>query len=199
MGTRNVTIIIQNGETKVRQYGQWDGYPTTALRRICEVLKNHLPELEENVRRCRLVKENLTQSLRESSISRKAISAFEKISDSVMYDHTLYRGNFDSEREWFEHLCHEFPAKDVQDYILQTRDTGYIIVEDIATCPFDGELLMPDCKITRIGGKGFSVVAINTIDLDKREIRAEWHDKKSTWSFANLPSDEELEKFEALS
>lgn len=35
MGTRNLTMVISNGETKVAQYGQWDGYPkgqgTTAL------------------------------------------------------------------------------------------------------------------------------------------------------------------------
>lgn len=30
MGTRNLTMVIQNGKTKVSQYGQWDGYPTGA-------------------------------------------------------------------------------------------------------------------------------------------------------------------------
>jgi hypothetical protein len=36
MGTRNLTMVISNGETKVAQYGQWDGYPegqgATALK-----------------------------------------------------------------------------------------------------------------------------------------------------------------------
>lgn len=27
MGTRNLTMLISDGETKVAQYGQWDGYP----------------------------------------------------------------------------------------------------------------------------------------------------------------------------
>lgn len=27
MGTRNLTMVISDGETKVAQYGQWDGYP----------------------------------------------------------------------------------------------------------------------------------------------------------------------------
>jgi len=27
MGTRNLTIVINEGKTKVAQYGQWDGYP----------------------------------------------------------------------------------------------------------------------------------------------------------------------------
>lgn len=28
MGTRNLTMVISNGQTKVAQYGQWDGYPS---------------------------------------------------------------------------------------------------------------------------------------------------------------------------
>ena len=27
MGTRNLTMVVSNGKTKVAQYGQWDGYP----------------------------------------------------------------------------------------------------------------------------------------------------------------------------
>ena len=27
MGTRNLTMVIQDHETKISQYGQWDGYP----------------------------------------------------------------------------------------------------------------------------------------------------------------------------
>ena len=41
MGTRNVTMVISNGETKVAQYGQWDGYPggqgATALRILTQI------------------------------------------------------------------------------------------------------------------------------------------------------------------
>ena len=28
MGTRNLTMVIHDGETKIAQYGQWDGYPS---------------------------------------------------------------------------------------------------------------------------------------------------------------------------
>lgn len=28
MGTRNLTMVVHNGQTKIAQYGQWDGYPS---------------------------------------------------------------------------------------------------------------------------------------------------------------------------
>ena len=40
MGTRNITSVILNGEQKVCQYCQWDGYPTWAGARILEFLKD---------------------------------------------------------------------------------------------------------------------------------------------------------------
>lgn len=51
MGTRNLTMVISDGETKVAQYGQWDGYPAgqgatilafikkVSVKRFKEVLK----------------------------------------------------------------------------------------------------------------------------------------------------------------
>jgi hypothetical protein len=40
MGTRNLTIVINNGKTKVAQYGQWDGYPDGQGRIVLKFLKH---------------------------------------------------------------------------------------------------------------------------------------------------------------
>lgn len=38
MGTRNLTMVISKGETKVAQYGQWDGYPSVQGANILNFL-----------------------------------------------------------------------------------------------------------------------------------------------------------------
>lgn len=39
MGTRNLTMVISNGETKIAQYGQWDGYPEGQGKTALEFLR----------------------------------------------------------------------------------------------------------------------------------------------------------------
>lgn len=39
MGTRNVTMVVSNSQTKVAQYGQWDGYPSSNGVKILGTLK----------------------------------------------------------------------------------------------------------------------------------------------------------------
>ena len=39
MGTRNLTMVISEGKTKVAQYGQWDGYPEGQGKTILQFLK----------------------------------------------------------------------------------------------------------------------------------------------------------------
>lgn len=194
MGTRNVTIIIKNGETKVRQYGQWNGYPTTAISALCKVLKDEemLAALNQNVQRCKLIAEDEVMRWREADMLRNAANSFERITD---YLRAQGKSHFDfsSEKEWVENICQAFPREDVQFYELQCRDTGFYIAEAIATCGFEGELLVPDCGITDVVG---GIAAVNIIDLDQRMLFANWRGIHSRWSFDALPSDEKLEAYE---
>lgn len=54
MGTRNLTAVFYNGEYKVAQYGQWDGYPegqgVTALNFIRDVDLNKFKQRLDKVR-----------------------------------------------------------------------------------------------------------------------------------------------------
>lgn len=50
MGTRNLTIVKRRGETKVSQYGQWDGYPTGQGQKIADFLKTvDLPKFKKQI------------------------------------------------------------------------------------------------------------------------------------------------------
>jgi len=40
VGTRNLTIVVVDGKTKVSQYGQWDGYPDGNGVQVLEFLRN---------------------------------------------------------------------------------------------------------------------------------------------------------------
>ena len=38
MGTRNKTHILKNGKYVIKQYGQWDGYPTQSTAMLIQSL-----------------------------------------------------------------------------------------------------------------------------------------------------------------
>lgn len=62
MGTRNLTMVIQNEETKVAQYGQWDGYPSgqgaTIVAFLLENLKgDNLEKFRKAISNCTWITE----------------------------------------------------------------------------------------------------------------------------------------------
>lgn len=59
MGTRNLTMVISNGETKVAQYGQWDGYPSGNGLIVLEFLAtNNLDAFKEKLSKVKFVNGN---------------------------------------------------------------------------------------------------------------------------------------------
>lgn len=56
MGTRNLTCVYVDGQYKVAQYGQWDGYPSGQGIDLLNILHNlDLTKLKEAVRNCRFL------------------------------------------------------------------------------------------------------------------------------------------------
>lgn len=76
MGTRNSTIVISKGKTKVAQYGQWDGYPTGQGQTIAYFLKKvDLDKFIEQVDNLgAYTNEELEQAYRQESDERKEMS-----------------------------------------------------------------------------------------------------------------------------
>lgn len=56
MGTRNLTAVMVDGEYKIAQYGQWDGYPSGQGRTVLNFLKRtNLERFKDRVRECRFL------------------------------------------------------------------------------------------------------------------------------------------------
>lgn len=56
MGTRNLTMVIKDGETKIAQYGQWDGYPGGQGATILDFFKSrNVRALLMNLKRCKFI------------------------------------------------------------------------------------------------------------------------------------------------
>src|SRR5574337_1233174 len=57
MGTRNLTAVMMNGEYKVAQYGQWDGYPEGQGKTILEFLSGdgNIEKLKSALQRVRFL------------------------------------------------------------------------------------------------------------------------------------------------
>ncbi len=58
MGTRNLTVVVVDGQYKVAQYGQWDGNPTGNGKKIVDFLKSvDLSSFKNKVRKCSWITE----------------------------------------------------------------------------------------------------------------------------------------------
>ena len=88
MGTRNLTMVIQDHETKIANYGQWDGYPEGHGLTILSFLeeKENIEKLKALLPKIRFENE---QDIKEKTEFSKSIGAKEgwvNIPQSELYD-----------------------------------------------------------------------------------------------------------------
>lgn len=184
MGTRNVTIIKLNGEEKVRQYGQWDGYPTSALANIVEFLKEDgtIEHLERNVFKCKFAPED--------------VNTFPKKAQEIV-EATYKIGYISDKREKMEKLAAytNIRMDIIFKYMLATRDTGYEIPRVLIMPEADAASEIILCK-AYTNECDWQIEAVNIIDLDSKSIISYWHGTKAVWDFDCLPDEKEIEQFE---
>jgi hypothetical protein len=184
MGTRHFIGVKQNREFKVAQYGQWDGYPTTALAKIVEFLKTDgaIEHLKRNLPKCVLTPEEKF----------KYPDNFEAIGKEIYNKYISLIGL----KTYEEKLCNiNYTKADMFKYYCATRDTGYNIPELLTTSAADEAvvIMLQKCSSCKVD---WEIEAVNVIDLDEERIISHWHDYKAEWSFDNLPSEDEIHMFE---
>lgn len=202
MGTRNITRIRKDGELKACQYGQWDGYPTSAGRHILEFIAgSDMAAFAEKVAGCTLTNTSGDPEAERFFTGTPADAAVKEVFDA--YDELMYGGKLEIEDYRLKaeavqrRLLRRFGAGLYASYLVATRDTGYRILDVIdefgpQALYCDDYLLMEECD--------WQIEAINEVDLDARAVRMEYHGCRREFSFGDIRSMDvagEMESFEA--
>jgi hypothetical protein len=139
MGTRNLTMVISNEETKISQYGQWDGYPEGNGITILNFLEQvDLEKFKEKLNKVRFMNDQDDKKL-EDFLAR--IGAKDGWMNSGQSD--LFK----------------------KEYPYLSRDVGSDILELIYKSDDGGEILLRDS--TEFAGDGLFCEWAYVIDLDK--------------------------------
>lgn len=78
MGTRNLTMVILNGEHKIAQYGQWDGYPEgQGLTCLLFLKNNDIQEFKNRVSKCSYMGEDEINKIWEEAGSEDGFISME--------------------------------------------------------------------------------------------------------------------------
>lgn len=103
MGTRNLTMVISEGKTRIAQYGQWDGYPEgQGLTALLFLLETNLEHFKSQLLKCRFI----------NAYKQREINKFMK--------------SIGCEKGW---MNMEQSAKYHEKYPLLTRDNGAEILK----------------------------------------------------------------------
>ncbi len=154
MGTRNLTMVISKGETKVAQYGQWDGYPSGQGVNILEFLKvlvndkKEKKQLLEEHKKSGWARDNAKQFL---SLKNLSIENFKESLDSI---------SFFTEEEI--NILNENTSKSFEDRPYLSRDVASEVLWEIAKGNVDKLISHQD-----FAGESLFCEWAYVIDLDK--------------------------------
>jgi hypothetical protein len=139
MGTRNLTMVIQKEETKIAQYGQWDGYPSGNGVKILTFLRN---------------KKRVEKLRKKLNVVRFSTADDEKKVDKFLK-------SIGSKDGW---MTMDQSAKYQQEFPFLTRDLGAGILEAVANSKAK-EIVLTDS--TDFAGDSLFCEWAYVVDLDK--------------------------------
>lgn len=142
MGTRHLTIMVVDGEHKVAQYGQWDGYPDGAGTTILAALKRaHAEDFEdfrEKVRSTRFISaEDVERRWKEAGADGSGMVSME-VSDAMKSKYPQLQR--DMGYAVVDHLIDSAPGQELTDNISFVADSlfcEYAYVVDLDANTFE--------------------------------------------------------------
>lgn len=122
MGTRNLTMVInKEGDKKIAQYGQWDGYPSGVGISVLSFLKNQelFDKLCEKLSKVRF--------LDSEGIDKDFIESYNKNAPkwSNQPDNRT-----DEQKQWFSTYCSRDLADEVLSNIANSNDNEIILIDN---------------------------------------------------------------------
>lgn len=121
MGTRNLTCVVKDGEYRIAQYGQWDGYIGGVGRDLMEVLQSILKEEKMDVF---VEKMNLTKEVTEDELRAAILSCGGREDENMglMMDITAS----DNYEENFPSLHRNTSGGKLLEIVMESEDTVLI-------------------------------------------------------------------------
>jgi len=176
MGTRHLTIVKKNGEMKIAQYGQWDGYPEGAGNEILSFCRKYLSTQEgrevfvAHLDKCRFLTENEIELINE---------LIDKDESLRRYDPVTYSANWT--KRWPE-LSRDTGNK-VLEMVLESENglglaDEFEFIHDHVFCEWAWMIDLDECIFGNVVG----------VESHNREpyFFAHW------WDLNYLPTDEQF-------
>jgi hypothetical protein len=170
VGTRNLTMVINHqGEKKVAQYGQWDGYPSGVGVCVLAFLRDK--ELFEKF------KNNLSKVrfLDKEGVDKEFIESYDKNAPQWSNESD---NRTEEQKMWFDTYCSRDLAEEVLTNIANSTDEEIILMDRESTAKGDGWV-------------EYSYV----INLQENTLGVYGHidqDPMKVYSLDNLPKDKEF-------
>ncbi len=130
MGTRNLTMVIdQEGEKKVAQYGQWDGYPSGVGVGVLKFLKNKelFDKFKANLQK--------TRFLDAEGVDKEFIEAYQKNAPEWSNEPD---NRTDEQKRWFDTYCTRDLAERVLTNIANSTDEQIVLSDNENTAKSGG-------------------------------------------------------------
>lgn len=202
MGTRNITRVKSNGEVKINQYCQWDGYPTgrglDVLKFCRDLVKGgRVGELRDYLETTSLINANKADYNNHTYTGAPYNNKTSEVFDFV-YDygrmHPEYYGSALIDKMLDEGLL---TMGDAKYYAAASRDVGNDILGFIMKQKPEGMKFYTDDYLSEMPLSGdWQVEGVFLVDLDEQSVEIWWHGLGVEYPFKQLQnySDEDLSK-----